>query len=234
VINEAFERLMGSGSAVGKTLTYWKRTGPIVGVLKDFHFQSLQSQIQPLVLMLRPGQANLCYLRIPEGGRTAALQRIESVWKDVMPEYPFQYRFMDESLDSFYRTVRQTGRMADTFTILAVFIACLGLLSLTSFMTERRAREVSIRKVMGASTPSILLLLTRELAGGVLLANLIAWPAAYFIMNNWLKQFAYRTTLGAGIFALSAAAVLLLALLTIGVQTLKIALRPPVSALRTE
>lgn len=234
VINEAFERLLGSGSAEGKTLTYWKRTGPIIGVLKDFHFQSLQSQIQPLVLMLRPNQANLCYLRIPEGGRTAALQRIESVWKDVMPEYPFQYRFMDESLDSFYRTVRQTGRMANTFTILAVFIACLGLLSLASFMLERRAREVSIRKVMGASTPSILLLLTRELAGGVLLANLIAWPAAYFIMSKWLEQFAYRTPLGTGIFVLSAAAALLLALLTIGVQTLKAALRPPASALRTE
>jgi len=234
VINEAFERLMGSGSAVGKTLTYWKRTGPIIGVLKDFHFQSLQSQIQPLVLMLRPEQANLCYLKIPEGDRPAALERIGTVWKKVMPEYPFQYRFMDESLDTFYRTVRQTGRMADTFTILAVFIACLGLLSLASFMTERRAREVSIRKVMGASTPSILLLLTRELAGGVLLANVIAWPAAYFIMNNWLEQFAYRATLGAGIFALSAAAALILALLTIGVQTLKTALRPPASALRTE
>ncbi|MBN1938418.1 MAG: ABC transporter permease, partial [Candidatus Aminicenantes bacterium] len=234
VVNESFERLLGEGSAVGKTLVYWKNPGPIIGVLKDFHFQTLQSQIQPLVLMLRPEQVNLCYLRIPEGGRPAALERIGAVWKEVMPEYPFQYRFVDEALDSYYQTVRRTGRLADTFAVLAVFIACLGLLSLASFMTERRAREISIRKVLGASVPSILVLLTREFTVGVLLANILAWPAAYLITNRWLSQFAYRAPVGAGVFALSAAAALVVALLAVGVQTLRAALSHPAKALRTE
>jgi putative ABC transport system permease protein len=159
---------------------------------------------------------------------------VEKKWKELFPGKPLEYYYLDERIDMQYRIEEQTGEIFSTFTLIGIFLACLGLYGLAAFTAEQRTKEIGIRKVLGASVTSVVSLLSREFAKWVLIANIIAWPVAYFFMNKWLENFAYRIDMGIGIFILSGLAALIISLLTVGFQTLKTATVNPVDSLRYE
>jgi len=162
------------------------------------------------------------------------LDFIEKTWQSIIPDYPFEYRFLIEDFERYYRAEERMGGLLKYFAILAVFIACLGLFGLASFTAEQRTKEVGIRKVLGASTRQITLLLCKEFFVLVLLSNIISWPVAYFVMKDWLQDFAYRSNLGVATFALAMGLALIIALLTVSFQAVKAAVANPVNALKYE
>jgi putative ABC transport system permease protein len=173
-------------------------------------------------------------IRINGDNVTAALEYIKTSWNTYNPAYPFYYRFLDEAIDDLYRSEERVGRIFTAFAALGLFIACLGLFGLASFLTEQRTKEIGIRKVLGASTSGVCFLLSRNFVRWVLLANLIACPAAYLIMAGWLQNFANRVSISWWVFLSAAAVSLLIALLTVAYQTLKAAFSNPVKCLRYE
>ncbi|MCB0291728.1 MAG: ABC transporter permease [Calditrichaeota bacterium] len=244
IINEAAVREIGWASpedAVGRDfgkvteinpLTFGE--GKIIGVVKDFHFKSLRQEIEPLVLELNPRAKRNIFVRIRPENIPATLAFLEQKTEEFSPTYPFTYFFQDEYFDSLYRSEDRLQEIFGYFTFLAIFIACLGLFGLASFTAEQRTREIGVRKVLGAGLGSIAGLLSREFLKWVLLANLIAWPVAWYLMRGWLENFAYRTELGWLPFVLAGAAALLIALLTVSYQAVKAGLVDPVKALRYE
>ena len=173
-------------------------------------------------------------LTLNSNNLTETFSFIEKKWKELFPGKPLEYYYLDERIDMQYRIEEQTGRIFGTFTLIGIFIACLGLYGLAAFTAEQRTKEIGIRKVLGASVPGVVSLLSREFTKWVLIANIIAWPVAYFFMKKWLKGFAYRIDMGIGIFILSGFAALAISLLTIGFQTLKTGTANPVDSLRYE
>ncbi len=162
------------------------------------------------------------------------IAHIRMVWNRVNFYAPFEYHFLDQQIDAQYGSEQRLGKLFAAFAILAVFISCLGLFGLVSFVAEQRTKEIGIRKVLGASVPSIMALLTRDFAKQVLLANLLAWPLAYFLLEKWLQGFIYRIAIGAGLFLISGMLVLILAMLTSSFQAVKAARMNPVKSLRYE
>jgi hypothetical protein len=236
IINETAAQKMGyAGHAAGQSITLWGMKGTIIGVVKDFHFRSLHQQIQPLVMRIErhPGYGYLL-VRTQPGKTQQALQNLARLCKQLNPAFPFSYRFSDAEYQQLYRSEQIVGRLCMVFTALAVLIACLGLLGLSLFSTEQKAKEISIRKVLGASVASLFALLSAEFLALVVLALLVACPIAWYGMNKWLQGFAYRTTLGWGIFAAAGIFSLLIALLMISFHTLRAALANPVKRLRNE
>jgi ABC-type antimicrobial peptide transport system permease subunit len=167
--------------------------------------------------------------RIPE-----ALKQIEAVFRQRSPDYPFRYLFYDEAFNRQYVSERQLGTLFNAFGLLSIFISCLGLFGLASYTAEQKTKEIGVRKVLGASVPGIITLTTKEFLKWVALAHLIGWPVAYFVMSQWLREFAYRVGIGPIIFALSAGLTLLVALLAVGYQAVKAAFANPVDSLRYE
>jgi ABC-type antimicrobial peptide transport system permease subunit len=234
LINEELARWMGGTSAVGKRFDFLGSRGVVVGVMKNFHFQSLQKSIEPLALFASPRKVRYAVVRLAGGDLGAALDKVKAAWKSVFPQAPFDYRFYD---DDFGRMLVSETRMKTLLqggAGLAVFIAGLGLFGLASFMTEQRRREIGIRKVMGASAPGILFLLTREFVKWVVLANLIAAPAAYLLSAGWLKGYAFRIALGWDVFALTLAGTLIVALVTVGRLAFRSARANPVQSIKSE
>ena len=232
VVNETAARVMGFDDPIGRKFSLRGNEGVIIGVVRDYHGGSLHSRIIPKVLMLDDGFFVCVKFR---AGSTAGIIRFaEEKWKKFVPDHPFRYDFLDESIASHYVNERRIGQIVRNFTGLTILIACLGLFGLASFMAERRTKEIGIRKILGARIPGIVRMLSLEFAKWVLAANLIAWPAAYLIARAWLNGFAYRARLGIEIFVVSSAAALLIALATIGFQTVKAAASHPVKALRYE
>jgi putative ABC transport system permease protein len=208
----------------------------VVGVIKNFHFSSLRYSIQPLKLFLATNNNRYVSVKIRAEDVTGTLTFIEEVWKRVYPDVPFDYFFFDSVFERRYRSEASLKRLFEYFSGLAVFIGCLGLLGLASYAAERRSKEIGIRKVLGASSPQIVMLLSKEFTRWVVLANLFAWPAAYFAMKSWLGGFAYRIDLNAqlGFFILAGALALAIALLTVAFQAIKAALSDPVKILKYE
>ena len=229
-------RLIGRESAAGTTFSMFGRTGTVIGVIKDFHFQPLHSEIQPLVFLLAPNPYWLgnIVVRFNPAHTAAVVSAIENAWKQVLPAYPFDYRFVDEDYSDFYRREERMGRLLGNFSFLAVFIACLGLFGLASFVVEQRRKEIGIRKVLGASVTSITSSLCREFVRLVVLAMLIAWPLAYFAAHDWLQDFAYRIRLGPAVFLLTGLLALVTALLTVSFQAIRAARANPAEALQYE
>jgi putative ABC transport system permease protein len=238
LLNETAARALGWSApeeAVGKTINaLGNRSGTIVGAVKDFHFQSLQMGMQPLLLTPAPDRYAYAMLRIAAHDIGGTLKQIESAWAAFAPQWPFDYLFLDQNFDKLYRAEQRLGKIFGAFGGIAIFIACLGLFGLASFTAGRRTREIGIRKVLGASVAGIVQLLSREFVKLVLVANVIAWPVAYFVMNKWLQDFAYRIAIGWWVFALAGGIALLIALLTVSTQAIKAALANPVEALRYE
>jgi putative ABC transport system permease protein len=239
LINEAAVKAFGWSrpeEALGKRL----RTGnggrvlTIIGVTKDFHYRGLQAPVEPLAMEFNPGMLDYLTLKVDAADARAAIAFVERTWKSLFPGRPFESFFLDDDFDRQYRADERVGRIFGIFMLLGVVIACLGLSGLASFTAASRTREIGIRKVLGASSPRIVGLLSKQFAIWVLLANLISWPAAFLFIQRWLRGFAAKTTLGAGTFVLSAAAILGLALLTTSVQTVRAALANPADSLRHE
>jgi len=234
IVNQTAARIMGLETPVGERVRVNERDHTITGVVKDFHIHSLYSEIRPLLIVLRPEECLYILVRIAPDLMSESLALLESKWQRIDPGYNFEYEFLDDRIDRRYRSERRMGRILSTFTALAVLISCLGLLGLAAYMGERRTKEIGIRKVLGSSTSAIVVLLSKEFVRWVLAANLLAWPAAYLLMRNWLRNFAYRAELAWWIFGLAGGAALGIALLTVSFQAVKTAVTDPIDALRYE
>ena len=237
VLNEAAVSNFGFATpeeALGKQLTRGGRSGPIIGVVKNFHIKGLQSEIQPHIMQMRTRDFSTLSLTVETENIGKTLNFIEKRWQELQLGNTFSYFFLDEDFNRQYGSEERMGRLFSIFTILGIIIAGLGLFGLASFMAEQRTKEIGIRKVLGASVSGLILLISKDFTKWVLMANLIAWPVAYFFMNNWLQNFAYRTNLALWIFALSGVIALAIALLTVSYQAIKAALANPVEALRYE
>jgi hypothetical protein len=235
IINEAMARKMGWREPLGKIIINpGAFKGPVIGVVKDFHYESLHKEIQPAVLNLSHDGIRFIAARIAPAQVEATMADLRNIWQRFAPEQPFEYSFLDADFDKLYRADQRTGKISATFSALSVFIACLGLFGLASFSSEQRTKEIGVRKVLGASVGKIIILLSKEFTQLVLLAFVLASAPAYFFMNKWLQAFAYRTELGPEIFLLAGTAALAIALLTVSYQSVKAALANPVEALRYE
>jgi putative ABC transport system permease protein len=235
IVNEEAVRRMGlKRPVVGRRFAFWGREGRIIGVMQDAHFQNFHRKIEPLVFKIFPDWFRFLYIRLRAGDTPAVIASIEKTWASLHLGYPFDDRFLDEEFDSLYRTEARMGTLFRTFAALAVFIACLGLLGLASFMAEQRTKEIGIRRILGASIPGITTMMSREFAVWILAANLLAWPAAWFFMGRWLRGFAYRAELSLWSFVLSGAIALAVALLTVGSLSVRAASANPADALRYE
>ena len=234
IINETAAKAIGLESAVGKKFATGRTGGQIIGVVEDFHFAPLHSKIEPLALKLDPDYLKVLSVRTNSFDISNTLTFIQNKWKKVFLDFPFVFSFLDKRIESMYETEMKLGQSFNYFTLIAILLSCLGLLGLASYMVEKKTKEIGIRKVLGATAPNILLLLTKEFTKFVFLANLIAWPFAYFAMNKWLQNFAYRINLGLWMFIIPTLLALFMALLTISYQSIKAATANPVDSLRYE
>jgi predicted permease len=235
LVNEEVPKLMGldAASAVGKRFKYGI-DGTIVGVMKNFHYQSVRNAIEPLAVRIDPARFRFAVVRLKAGEVPASLEDVKQTWRRIYPQYPIEYRFFDEDFGRMYQSDERMGRLLKVFAGMAVFIACLGLFGLASYTAEQRNKEIGVRKVLGASAPGIVLLLSRQFAKWVLIANVLAWPVAYLLMRNWLKGFAYRSTIAWWLFILAGGGVLVIALLTVSLQAFRAAQNDPVKSLKYE
>jgi putative ABC transport system permease protein len=240
ILNESAARQLGFKDAVNKDL-YALDNFPardltrlhVVGVVKDFNFNSLREQVTPLAMRWRRETGKIA-VRTATKNIPGLIAQIEAKWRVMAPGQPFNYSFMEEDFNNTYRAEQQTGRLFISFATLAIFIACLGLLGLAMFTAEQRTREIGIRKVLGASVGGILSLLTRDFLKLVVLSILVASPLAWWMMHRWLQDFAYRTSISWTVFAMATGAALVTAVGTISVQAVRSALANPVKSLRTE
>jgi len=241
IINEALARELSKdmpgkpfSALIGRPFGF-DSTGIIVGIAKDFNFNSLHYKIETMFLFNKKDWGyNTLSVKLGAGRTNEAIRFIESTWRTVFPEHPLEYQFLDEHFAEVYRADMQVSRIVGFLAGLAIFISCLGLFGLASYSAERRIKEIGIRKVMGASINNIVLLLSRHFIQLVLIANLIAWPLAFWVVNRWLQDYAYRVTISWWVFLLAGVVALLIALVTVSVLAVKAALANPVKSLRTE
>jgi putative ABC transport system permease protein len=239
ILNESAVKALGwEDDAIGRSLDQLNsndgsilQTGEVIGIVKDFHYRPLYEKIKPLVI--RFGGGKIC-IKIKSNNLPHTVSEIESVWNDQFENTPFRYSFMDDNFGNLYRKEYKFSKTIQYFSILAIFIACLGLLGLSSFATENRKKEIGIRKVNGANVVELLSLLTRDFTKLILIAYIIAIPIAFYTGISWLNNFAYHTEIGISIFILSGAIAFFVAIITIGYHTVKAALKNPVDALRYE
>jgi ABC-type antimicrobial peptide transport system permease subunit len=235
ILNETAVKTMGIESPVGKQLTLMGKTGTIIGIVKDYHFRSLHTKIAPLVLRVyEPRWLNYLFIRIKPAEISRALKQLERKWKQLSPGYPFNYSFVDDLLDGMYQPEQRIKSAFNYLTLLAICIASLGLLGLASYSAEQRTREIGIRKVFGASMTNIGVLFSSEFLKWIMLANLIAWPIAYFFFQQLMRNYAYRVSIGIWPFLLAGLLGIMIALLTVSYQVFKAAITKPVEALRYE
>ncbi len=242
VINEKLSVLMGNKSpedAIGKTL-YWNyKPYPVVGVAADFHTKSLHDPITPLCIINRPDRESSLAIKLASKGSGAAvikstLSQIEKAWKEIYPSKDFKYRFYDQSLALLYEKDQQTATLVNTSMAISIFISCMGLFGLALFTVKKRAKEISIRKILGASVSNIATMLSWDFIVLIIIALLIASPVAWYFMNQWLQGFAYRIDMSAWIFIFAGLTTILIALVTVSFQSIKAAIANPVKSLRSE
>lgn len=241
ILNEAAVKYLGWDNPLGKTLRYPGGNGTftVIGVMKDFNFLTLHSPITPFALFHYASgtyriPASYVIVRINRDDMVSGLKVLESDWKAVAPSVPCDYQFLDRSLESQYEDEHRFGRVFLVFSMLTVMIAFVGLLGLVSYSTEQRTKEIGVRKVLGASVGGVVLLVSKEFVKIVLLANVIAWPAAWYVMNLWLQSFAYHTGMSWWILGASGGAALIVALVAVSSQAIRAAIRKPVEAMRYE
>ena len=234
VNEEAVRRMRLAPPVVGRSFGFWNIKGQIIGVMKDAHLQSLHHRIEPMVFKIFPDWYRFIYVKLRPGDVSKALDSLKGTWEGMGFGYPFEARFLDDDFENLYRTEQRLGTIFRYFAALAVFIGCLGLLGLASFMAEQKAKEIGIRKVLGASVSGVTLMMSGQFIQWVLAANLIALPIAWLVMDRWLNGFAYRTEIGLGVFFLSAGLSLGLALLTVGFQSVRAARVSPAVTMRQE
>ena len=235
IVNEAALKKIGYKDPIGKRLTFWQRKGTIIGVAKDFHFNSLHEQINPLIIRYgeEEGYGSIL-VRTSPGQTKLALANLERLCKQLNPQFPFTFSFSDEEYQKLYRSEQVVSKLANAFAFLAIFISCLGLLGLAMFTAEQKTREIGIRKVLGASVASLFTLLSREFIFLVCVALLIASPVAWWLMNNWLQNYAYRTPISWWMFLVAGGLAIIIALITVSFQATRAAIANPIKSLRTE
>ena len=239
VLNETAIRALGwkSNTAVGKDFKYGDIKGHVIGVINDFHFESMHQPIVPMILVMVPpsmGMFNNLSVKISGNDPARSIAFLESTWKQFLPEIPFEYNFLDDNFDKLYEAEQRQGIIFTSFACIAIFIASLGLFGLSAFTISQRIKEIGVRKVLGADVGGIVALLSKDFLILVLVAAIIAFPVAWYSMNNWLKDFAYRVNIQWWIFVLAALGALLIALATVSFQAIKAALANPVKSLRSE
>jgi putative ABC transport system permease protein len=238
IINETAAKKFGweADEALGKKLTFAEgRPGKIIGVTKDFHFQPLQQAIDPLALMVDKQIVAFATMKISTNNVSETINYVKKIWEAKEPGREFDYFFMDEDFAARYASEKRLSGILTSFAVLAIFIACLGLFGLASFTAEQRTKEIGIRKVLGASVHNIVTHLSRDFIKWVLVANILAWPAAYLVMRNlWLSNFAYRTTPSLFTFLIAGMASIFIALLTVSFQVIRAAVSNPADSLRHE
>ncbi len=238
VINESTAKLIGTKNPINQKLYTTDGSGApiiytIIGVVKNFNFESLRKNVGPLCFRLGNNKWASCY-RISTSNVAGLIQSVESTFKKMSPGMPLNYHFLDESFNDMYQEEQRAGQVALTFSLLAVLIACLGLFGLAAYMAEQRTKEIGVRKVLGASVSNITTLLSKDFIKLVGIASLVAFPVAWWAMNKWLEDFAYRIHISWWIFLLAGCLALLIALLTVSSQAIKAALANPVKSLRAE
>ena len=235
LLNEAAVNMFGFENPVGEKLQiFGEREMSVIGVVKNFHVKSLHSKISPILIYVDPKFYLLTATKIKAEDSGATLAYMGDVWKTVLGESEFNYRYMKDAYYSFYAAEEKTGKLISIFTMLALFISCLGLFGLAAFMTNRKVKEIGIRKVLGASVRSIATLYSKEFTKWVIVSNILAWPIAYFLIDRWLGNFAYRIGLSPMPFVLGGVAALLIALITVGSHAVRAAMANPVDSLRSE
>ncbi|TSD66896.1 FtsX-like permease family protein [Inquilinus sp. KBS0705] len=237
LLNEEAVKMFGYSSpqqAIGRRFKQWGREGKIVGVMKDFHFRSLQEKIKPLSMRVELRNLNMVSVKVSSANLPATIAGVEAKWKELIPNRPFSYFFLDEFFDRQYRSEERFGKLFFNFSILAIAISCLGLLGLASYSTYQRTREIGIRKVLGASTPGIVNMLSVDFMKLVAISFIIATPVAWYFMYKWLQDFAYRIDIQWWVFLLAGVMAMVVALVTISFQAIKAALSNPVKSLRSE
>ncbi|HUF09273.1 MAG TPA: FtsX-like permease family protein [Rhodothermales bacterium] len=234
VINETAAAAMGMDDPVGQALTLWGTEGEIVGVMKDFNMTTLYRPIEPVILRFDPDRTDILYVRIAAHQTGDALAGLEHVYSKFNPEYPFEYRFLDEEFEDNYRSEIVIGSLANFFAFVALLIACLGLFGLASFTAEQRTKEIGVRKVLGASVASVVTLLSKEFLLLVGAAFVVAAPLSYYLMSDWLSEFEYHADFGTGILLAAGLGAMIVAWLTVSYQSMKVATANPVVALRSE
>jgi ABC-type antimicrobial peptide transport system permease subunit len=234
IINEELVKVMGVESAEKMRFGWGEMDGQVIGVVKNYHFLSLKRNIEPLVITLNPVAINYIVIRLRADTIASSLGFIEETWKRIIPNFPFDFHFMNADFDAVYRSEMRMGDILKYFAGFAVFIACLGLLGLASFAAEQRTKEIGIRKVLGASSPQIGLLIYKEFILLLAISILVAWPLSYLVMRGWLQGFAYRSSMSLTIFFLAAFAAAVCAFMTVSYQAFKASLANPIKALRYE
>jgi putative ABC transport system permease protein len=240
VLNEAAAQLMQGEKPVGAKLyeledlqTKKVKVYHVIGVIGNFNFNSLRQVVTPMMLYSGVDEGRIS-LRIQGGNVHQLAGEIENLWRNMAPSQPFSYTFMDEEFNNLYLTEQRMGSISLSFSLLAIFIACLGLFGLTAYAAEQRTREIGIRKVLGATVGGVIGLLSRDFLLLVGIAMVIAFPLSWWAMNHWLQDFAYRITIGWDVFVLAALLAIGIAVLTVSWQAVKAALANPVKSLRSE
>jgi putative ABC transport system permease protein len=246
IINETAVKQLGFGTpqkALGQKL-YWHvwndknpdsiKEGQVIGVVKDFNYKSLYDKVETTVLQIFPDAAWKVAVKMKTADIGITISQVKNIWNQFTPEYPIEYKFLDENFEQMYRSEDKLKSLLWIFTTMAIFVGCLGLFGLAAYSAERRRKEVGIRKVLGASTKGVVVLLSKDFVKLVVISLLIASPVAWYFMNKWLRDFAYRINISWWIFILAAALTILIALLTVSFQAIKAAIANPVKSLRTE
>jgi ABC-type lipoprotein release transport system permease subunit len=235
LLNETAVKKMGFQDALGETVSWGNRQGKIIGVLQDFHFNSIHQAIEPLIVRLDENWSwGTILVRTKAGKTKEAIAGLEKICKTLNPKFPFTYQFSDQEYDNLYRSEQVVSKLSNIFAFLAIFISCLGLFGLATFTTEQRTKEIAVRKVLGASVPNIVSLLSANFLKPIAMAMVIAFPVARYVMNTWLQDFAYKIAIEWWIFGIAGLLTIGIALFTVSYQSIRAALGNPVKALRTE
>jgi ABC-type antimicrobial peptide transport system permease subunit len=235
IINETLAKLMTNKSAIGSTISRSGQNFTVAGVIKDFVYGDPFKPSAPLILFPDTSNVNVLTIRLKASkDLSASLSKIEGVMKADNPGFPFEYKFVDQQFGQLFKTETLIGKLASVFSILAILISCLGLFGLAAYTAERRTKEIGIRKVLGASAQNLAGLLSVDFLKLVVISCLIAFPLAWWMMNDWLREYDYRITINWSIFLFAGLLAILIALITVSFQAVKAALANPVKSLRTE
>jgi putative ABC transport system permease protein len=237
ILNETAAKMFGvSNDPLNKEITYpsYKNLFHVIGVVKDFNFSSMREKITPLVLVLNKATEGSLHVRINTHDMPRLVNEVGHTWKSLSSEQQFDYSFMDEDFDAIYRSEQHMGQLSIVLTVLSVIIACLGLFGLAAFAAEQRTKEIGVRKVLGASVSGIVVMLSKDFIRLVCIAILIASPIAWFFMQQWLQNFAYRIPMNGWLPAIAGSASILISFITISFQSIKAAMMNPVKGLKGE